>query len=230
MMDDLLIIKKKIAQAIRTLHGGGILTLTVGHVSYRLSEERIAILGHTHKTFKTLDMITDEEIIIMDLDGNTVEGKYEPPGEKYIHTEIYKKRPDVRSIVHGHPEISTAFGVAGVEIIPVYYRAGQFQREIPIMDFSGQINTKKLGQQAAESLGQSLALLLRGHGVIVVGGSIEEASVNAFALETNARIQINASILGSPRPIKVEDLGTHKPTSMWRYYVQKYDFMLKKIY
>ena len=50
-------------------------------------------------------------------------------------------------------------------------------------------NTKKLGQQAAEFLGQSLALLLRGHGVIIVGGSIEEASVNAFALETNARIQ-----------------------------------------
>jgi len=229
-MNDLLIIKKKLAQAIRTLHGGGILTLTVGHVSYRLSEERIAILGHTHKIFKTLDMITEGEIIIMDLDGNTIEGKYEPPGEKYIHTEIYKKRPDIRSIVHGHPEISIAFSVAGVGIVPVYYRAGQFQREIPIMDFSGQINTKKLGQQAAESLGQSLALLLRGHGVIIVGGSIEEASVNAFALETNARIQLYASILGSPRPIRVEELGTHRPTSVWQYYIQRYDSMLKKIY
>jgi len=146
-MNDLLIIKKKLAQAIRTLHGGGFLPLTLGHVSYRLSEERIAILGHVHKALKTLDMITEEEIIIMDLDGNTIEGKYEPPGEKYIHTEIYKKRSDIQSIVHGHPEISTAFSVAGVGIVPVYYRAGQFQGEIPIMDFSGQINTKESGQQ-----------------------------------------------------------------------------------
>jgi len=64
--------------------------------------------------------------------------------------------------------------------------------------------------------------------VIVVGGSIEEASVNAFALETNACIQLNASILGSPRPIKVEEL-THKPTSVWQYYIQKYESALKKI-
>jgi len=53
--------------------------------------------------------------------------------------------------------------------------------------------------------------------------------VNAFALETNARIQLYASILGSPRPIKIEDLSTHKPTSMWQYYIQKYDSMFKKI-
>ena len=59
--------------------------------------------------------------------------------------------------------------------------------------------------------------------MIVVGGSIEEASVNAFALETNVRIQLNASIWGSPRPIKVEELSTHKPTSVWQYYIQKYD-------
>ena len=121
--------------------------------------------------------------------------------------------------------MTTAFSVARRTLFPVYYRAGQFFPEVPIFDFSGQINTQELGRNAAEALGSAMALLLRGHGTLVVGASIEEAGVNAFALETNARIQFYASCLGTPISLRQEELKAHKPTSVWNYYVKKYDPM-----
>jgi L-ribulose-5-phosphate 4-epimerase len=226
---NILELKKKLAQAVRTLAGGNILTLTVGHVSCRIPDnDNILILGHSHKAYKTLDTITEADIIIMDLEGNVVEGNYEPPGERYIHTEIYKARPDVNSIVHGHPEMSTIFSIGGKKIIPVYYRAAQFRPEVPVMDFAGQIDTKELGTAVAKAIGNASALLLRGHGNIVVGESIEEAGVNAFALETNARMQFYASLIGSPIPLKDDEIKKHKPTSVWSYYVKKYDSMFEE--
>lgn len=226
---EILQLKKKLAQAIRTLANGEILTLTVGHVSCRIpNSNNVLILGHSHKAYKTLDTITEEDIIVMNMEGNTVEGRYEPPGERYIHTEIYKSRPDVNAVIHGHPELTTAFSVAGRSIIPVYYRAGQFLPEVPILDYAGQINTKELGTVTAEALGNAWALLLRGHGTVVVGRTLEEAGVNAFALETNARIQLYASILGTPVPLKKDEIKAHKPTSVWCYYVKKFDPMFEK--
>jgi ribulose-5-phosphate 4-epimerase/fuculose-1-phosphate aldolase len=216
--------KALVAQAVRTLAGGDILTLTVGHVSSRVPGEGwVLILGHTHKAFKTLDSIEAADIIAMDLAGNPVEPGGEPPGERFLHTEIYRRRPDVQAIVHGHPETSTYFGVAGREIVPVYFRAGQFAPRVAIHDFAGQIDTPERGRAVAEALGGSAALLLAGHGTVVVGASVEEAVVNAFALETNARIQLYAALLGTPRRLREEEIKAHKNTSVWRYYVKRYD-------
>jgi len=213
-----------VARAVRTLAGGDILTLTVGHVSCRVPGENwVLILGHTHKAFKTLDSIEAADIIRMDLDGRPLDAGGEPPGERFIHTEIYRRRPDVQAVIHGHPETSTYFGVAGREIVPVYFRAGQFAPRVAIHDYAGQIDTPELGRAVAEELGGSTALLLRGHGTVVVGESIEEATVNAFALETNARIQLYASQLGTPRLLRTEEIKAHKNTSVWRYYVKRYD-------
>jgi len=216
--------KKEIARAVRTLAGGGILTLTVGHVSWRDSESgNIVILGHAHKEHKTLDEITWEDIILMDPDGRTIEGKYEPPGELYIHTEIYKARPDVMSVVHGHPEFSIACSIDCRPIFPVYYRAAQFFPDVPVLDYAGQIDTEEKGKKTAAHLKDRKGLLLRGHGIVTVGASVEEASVNAFALETNARIFLYSSMKCVPEPLREEDLKVHKPTSEWAYYVKKYD-------
>ncbi len=217
-------LKELVARAVRTLAGGDILTLTVGHVSCRVpGESWLLILGHAHKSFKTLDAIEAADIIRMDLDGNPLDAGTEPPGERFIHTEIYRRRPEVQAVVHGHPETSMVFGVAGRDLVPVYFRAGQFLPRVPLHDYAGQIDTPELGRAVAGALGDSAALLLRGHGTVVVGESVEEAVVNCFALETNARIQLHAALLGTPQPLRREEIKTHKNTSVWRYYVKRYD-------
>ncbi len=216
--------KRLVAQAVRTLAGGDILTLMVGHVSCRIEgEDWVLILGHAHKAFKTLDVIQEADIIRMDLDGNCLDPGAEPPGERFIHTELYRRRPEIRSIVHAHPETSMVFGVAGRALEPVYFRAGQFLPRVPLYDYAGQIDTPELGRAAAEAMGGSAALLLRGHGTVVAGSSVQEAVVNCFALEANARLQLYASLLGKPQPLRPEEVKTHKSTSAWFYYVKKYD-------
>lgn len=221
--------RKKLAQAIRTLAGGGVLTLTVGHAAWRLEDGRILMLGHAHKSYKTLDSITEEEIIVIDSEGNVVEGNYETPGEVYIHTEIFKARPDVMSVVHGHPLMSEVFGIAGREIVPVDHRSAMFASGVPIMDFAGQIDTVELGRECAQILGDRTAMLLRGHGQIVVGETLEDACANAFLLEDNAAKLYMALQLGGAKPLQSNEIRRKKPTSVWAYYVKKFDPMFDKV-
>jgi len=216
--------KRLVAQAVRTLAGGDILTLMVGHVSWRDAESgQIVVLGHAHREHKTLDATTEDEIILMDGEGVRTEGRYEPAGEKYIHTEIYRARPDVQAVVHGHPEHCIACSLVNRPFRPVYYRAAQFFPEVPILDYPGQIDTVEKGRRVASALGGGKGLLLRGHGIVTVGASLDEACVNAFTLEANARILLAAAALGPVESLREEDLSAHKPTSAWTYYVHRYD-------
>lgn len=222
-MNNLSETKKQLSQAIRILHKGNILTLAVGHASCRLDGDRILMLGHVHKHDKTLDNVTEDDLIIIDFDGNVLDGNYKPPGEFYIHTEVYRKNSSIKSIVHGHPELCIAISVSGKKMFPVHYRAGAFFPEVPVLNYSGQIDTKELGIKTADAMTVSKGLLLKGHGIVVVGDSIEESVINSFSLETNARIQHLAMQIGDPVPLDKDQLGRHNPTSMWAYYVNKYD-------
>jgi ribulose-5-phosphate 4-epimerase/fuculose-1-phosphate aldolase len=216
--------KHELAQAVRTLAGGGILTLTVGHASWRDADSgNIVVLGHAHKEHKTLDRIGADDIVVMDPDGKLVDGRYGPPGELFIHTEIYRARPEVMAVVHGHPLHCIAFSLHNRPLFPFYYRAGQFVPSVNVLDYAGQIDTVETGRRAAAALGAGMGLLLRGHGSITVGASIEEAAVNAFTLEDNARILLLASVLGEPKALNPDDLKLHKPTSVWTYYVHSFD-------
>ena len=224
-------LKEKIAEMVRVLAAADILTLTSGHLSYRIPEtNEILIPRHIHHEKKTLAQITGEDIVVIDMDGNLIEGDTAPPGERFAHTGVYKKRKDINAVIHAHPFLPIAFGVAGVELIPVYGRGTVFSPRVEILDFSGQIDTEELGTQVAEALKDNFALLLRGHGVMVVGATPEDACVNAFTLETNAQIQLWATMLGTPRPVSREEvlgltrpgMKPHKITSPWAYYLEKY--------
>lgn len=222
-------VKTCLAEAVRILAKGEILMLTVGHVSQLVSPDGpIVILGHAHKQGKTLSQVTVDDFVTIDMEGKLIEGNLNPPGERFIHTEIYRARPDVGCVIHAHPLASMPFGVAGVEIIPVFARAVQFGRRVPIWDYPGQIDTAGKGEELARNLGQGKALLLRGHGVVVVGKTLEETCLDAFMLEMNAEIQLKATVLGVPRPVTPEEVygrldgPHHSHASTWPYFVERY--------
>jgi L-fuculose-phosphate aldolase len=224
-------LKEKLAEMIRILAAGEILTLMKGHLSYRLpGTGEILILGHTHRSGKTLAGTTGADIVTIDLDGNLLDGSIHPPGEKFIHTCIYRKREDVGAVIHAHPHASMAFAVAGVQIIPVHHEAIALTPCVEILDYAGQIDTEETGMMVAEALKDRAALLLRGHGNVVVGSDPEEACCNAFELELNAKIQFQASLLGTPKAITREELQKapkpgqkpHRSASPWPYYRERY--------
>jgi ribulose-5-phosphate 4-epimerase/fuculose-1-phosphate aldolase len=137
-------------------------------------------------------------VIELNLKGEKVRGIGKPNTELPIHTCIYRVRDDVQSVLHVHSPKAVAFSVAGQEIYPLYFGDKRFSPSVKIFGDPGTqvyITTDELGEKMARALGQSSALMIRGHGVVTVGASIESACLCAIGLEKAAETQFIASIL-----------------------------------
>lgn len=202
MTDTISEIKQKIIDGMKILLRDGLMELNTGHLSVRVpGQDLICLPGHLHDQGRTLDTLTVDDIITIDMEGNKIEGALSAVGESFIHTKIYAARPDVSAVIHCHPKMATCFSIAGVEILPVYHRAVIFHPGVPIWDYPGQLDTPELGQQVAEALGDRPALLLQGHGAVTVGASAEECVAVCAILERTAQMQHIAATLGTPRAI-----------------------------
>jgi ribulose-5-phosphate 4-epimerase/fuculose-1-phosphate aldolase len=121
-------------------------------------------------------------------------------GERYLHGEIYKARPDVCAIVHSHSQAVIPFSITDVPLRPVLVQAGFMPLQIPnfdVRDVRGngrgmQITDPARGAALAKTLGDSPLALLRGHGNVVVGSSVKQATVFAAYTDINARMQAQA--------------------------------------
>jgi L-ribulose-5-phosphate 4-epimerase len=222
-------IKDRVALAVRILAHQGVFPLALGHVSERVMGADLACIlsGEVHDRGGTLDGMEAAGIVVIDFDGNLVEGELEPPGERFIHTEIYRSCPEVRSVVHAHPPIAVALSAAGQEVLPITARSALFAPRVPIFPDHGQVEDPRIGAAVAAALGQSCALVLRGHGSVTVGASVEEACIRTLTLEETARQQWIASSFGTPRPLPINDAaeGGRSPwntpgfyRAAWSYY------------
>lgn len=151
-------------------------------------------------------LVTVDDIREFALDGELVDRDGTPVFlERFIHSEIFAKRPDVQAIVHSHSPNIIAFGIVpSVTLQPVCHTCGFLSDGVPrfdIRDGAGDgtnllISSKELGASLADALGQSNVILMRGHGSTVVGLTVAQAVYRAIYTETNARIQASASLLG----------------------------------
>jgi len=148
----------------------------------------------------------------------------------FIHTEIYKARPDVNCVVHSHPPYATAFGALRQPLRPISHEGVIFNEGLPLFDrTTALIRTPELGREVAESLGKCRGMLMKNHGSTVVGESIEVATLYAVFLEKAARIQLLATASGEPSwtsdeeaKVKYEQIYTpHRLSSMWDYFVRR---------
>ena len=192
--------KKKLLDVTTILLERGVYEYTAGHASVRIpGTDLILIPGHIHPERRTIGSLTEEDISLMDLDGKLVEGKLKPPGEKYIHTEIYKLRKDVGSVIHMHPKVVNALSIAGKEILPISLHSVIFHPKVPIHPSPVNVNSPELGRELAELLGKGYAVVQQGHGAIVVGKDLEQACVVGLFLEDTAEMQLMAMSVGAPK-------------------------------
>ena len=197
-----LALKKRLAKVHRIITAGGIWPLTKGHVSCRVpGTDHVLILGHIHSEGRNLADTDVDDIVTVDIEGNFIEGRIEAVDERYAHTEVYKARADVRAVVHAHPPIATAFGIAGVSILPVGNRGAIFAPHVPILGFDKQIDTPERGRMVVEALGKGCAVVLKNHGVVVTSDTIENVCITIFALEETAELHWRAAQLGKVEPI-----------------------------
>jgi ribulose-5-phosphate 4-epimerase/fuculose-1-phosphate aldolase len=167
------------------------------------------------------------DIIKLDLDGNQIQGDLTQPLETPMHSAIYRARADVNSIVHSHPTMVTAFSMVGHSIDPVYARGVECTgSKIPIFDCPDPIGDQDLAETLAATLGSSRACILRSHGLITVGSTLESACLATINLEKSAMMQWIASAIGKPismpeQSIKRRQAVWDNPTLLslvWHYY------------
>jgi len=140
--------------------------------------------------------------------------------ERYIHGEIYRTRPDVMAVVHSHSASVIPFGVTRTKLRPIYHMGSFLWSGTPLFDIRKVreendllIRDRPLGQALAGSLGQCSCVLMRGHGMTVVGDSIPEAVFRAIYTEMNARLQLQATRLEGPIEFLSDEEGRRSTAS-----------------
>jgi HCOMODA/2-hydroxy-3-carboxy-muconic semialdehyde decarboxylase len=175
-----------------------------------------------------------DDIMEFDLEDNAVDPRGRSSyGERFIHSEVYKARPDVMAVVHTHSPSVIPFGVTDVTLRPVSHMAG-FLGRVPVWEIretAGDDNNmlvvnKELGAALARKLGEHTVVLLRGHGNAVVGRSLKTAVAHAIYAEFNARIQMNAMTLSknvtflndmeAENVAEFNDRSVERPWEMWK--------------
>lgn len=150
--------------------------------------------------------VTRADIVELDMDCKPVsQTSVSLNGERFIHCEVYKMRPDVQAVIHTHDPAVLPFPIGGTPLRPVLAQSGFLPPETPVFDVRDVplekkgmlVNNPVLGHALAMSLGNNPVVLMRGHGDTVVGKSMREATVRAIYTDINARAQAAAMALGS---------------------------------
>jgi ribulose-5-phosphate 4-epimerase/fuculose-1-phosphate aldolase len=149
--------------------------------------------------------VTEADIMEFDLEGAPVDARGRAPYlERFIHSEIYRARPDVRSVVHSHSPSVIPFTVSATPLRPVYHMAGFMGGGVPVFemrDAAGPasdmlVGDPRLGRALAAKLGPHNVVLMRGHGWVTVGSTVRTAVLHAVYTEVDARAQAQAMALG----------------------------------
>ncbi|GAA1560268.1 L-ribulose-5-phosphate 4-epimerase [Kribbella hippodromi] len=209
--------------ACRLLHAQGLLTYS-GHISARLPDSDGIVI---HSRDKHRGAVTPADLLTCDLNGQA-QGQQQVPIEIFIHTEIYRSRPDVRSVVHTHSPLAAVFSATRTPIVAAKNHAHRWRDGVPTHPDPTHIGSSEQGKELATTLGHHHAALLRTHGGVIVAESIEAAVVDSIHFEENLHTQLAATSLGSLAPLTEGELERLTATfnrerhvrRLWRYYTE----------
>ena len=164
-----------------------------------------------------LDQLRPEDIVIVDLHGKVVEGRLKPSIDTASHLYVYRHRDDVHGIVHTHSPCATSFALRG-EALPVCSTtaAALFGAAVPVSDFAT-IGEEAIGEQIVAKIGRSNAILMRSHGVFMIGRTPLEAFKYAIYVEEEAEILHLARVRGGVEPLDAATVAEAR-----RMYVEDY--------
>ena len=196
-------LREQLYQLHLELPKNNLVAWTGGNVSVRDIETGYVVIKPSGIRYEQL---RPEQMIIVDLDGQIIEGDLKPSSDTASHLYIYRHRSDVGGIVHTHSAYATAFAAVN-KPIPIYLtaQADEFGGPIPCGGFA-LIGGEQIGKVVIESIGNSPAILLKNHGVFTIGANAESAVKAAVMVEDVARTTWLALQLGQPDEIGSEDL------------------------
>jgi HCOMODA/2-hydroxy-3-carboxy-muconic semialdehyde decarboxylase len=223
----------RLVAANRILANEGVVD-AFGHVSVRdrRNSQRFWLSRSRSPALVELD-----DLMEFALDGAAVDARGRTPyGERMIHAAVYAARADVQSVVHHHAYNVLPFTITDEPLKPVVHTASVIGAEIPVWDirakFGGTdmlVRSIEQGRDLAAALAGNTCALMRGHGAVVVGASIERAVLTAIYLQVNADVLLKALPLGEPKPLSLEEIersaeAQFSPLALdrsWEYFCQR---------
>ncbi len=205
-------LKKDFVTALRIIAREG-LSDAFAHLSARVGDNKMLFMPR-----KSPALVKKQELFLVDFD------KAVP--QSAVHQAVYKARRDAGAVFHFHSEHVILLTVVGETVRPMHNYSAIFHEGVPVFEGAGQVETPERAAGIAKLLGNAKAILLRGHGAVVVGKTIREAAILALYLEESARLQAEAMKLGKPiflDPAAAEKVArqTFKPKSTeraWEHY------------
>lgn len=235
-MTDVEQLRERVAKACRVLGKLELTKAATGHISARVPGTDTVLIRARGPGESGVRFTSADDVITVDLDGNKLTGHadLEPPQEVFIHTWIYRTRPEINSVLHAHPATVVLFTICNKPLLPLYgaYDPSSLRllmEGIPTYPRSILVSSDALGQEFAAAMG-SRACLMRGHGITTCGASVEEATLTAIQLNHLAEMNYRAQLLGNPEPIPAEEIALLTSAAkrkevkdvhgapLWRYY------------
>ena len=193
-----------------------------GHVSARVGANRVLITPR-----RALGLVTEAELVELDLAGDQLAGEGRRPLEWAMHLAVYRRRPDVNAIARGHPRNVAAHACAAAALKVAHGFGANLGAEVPVFPQPYLITDGELADGVADTLGGGEAVILQGNGMLAVGQSVPHACVQALFLEETAELQLLAQSAGlTPQFYSAQgaarrhgDDRVHEPVRAWEYYV-----------
>ncbi len=205
-------LREQLAWACRILASEGYADLTLGHISARGPEGEIWI----KRKGVALDEVEAEDVVTLE-DPDAVLHL-----ETVLHTGVYRARPDVGAVVHGHPPYATALGATAADLLVLTHDGILFADGVSRFGDADLIVDDDQGDRVAEALGSRRVVLMENHGVLVVGADVKWAVLTAVTLERAAQLQSIASTLGELRPVEHEVALQLQPVKYREEFVEEY--------
>ena len=190
-------IKKAICEVGHKLYAHGFVAANDGNISVKVSANEY----YCTPTGVSKGDLTPDMIIKIDGTGKKLEGKLNPSSEIKMHLRVYRDRPDVNAVVHAHPPVATAFTVAGVPLDQyILPEAILTMGAVPTCEY-GTPSTMEIPDSLAPYIQDNDAFLLKNHGALTVGNTLQKAFFLMEEVEFNANICKHARELGNVEEI-----------------------------
>jgi L-ribulose-5-phosphate 4-epimerase len=197
-------LRAEICRLHAALPRNGLVTWTSGNISGRDLQTGLVVIKPSGILYEDL---TPENMVVVDLNGNVVEGDHKPSSDTLAHVYVYRHRSDVNGVVHTHSTFATAWAAVGKPIPPMLTAiCDEFGGPIPVGAYA-KIGGDDIGQEIIRSIGSSLAILLKNHGVFTIGKTPEAAVKAAVMVEDVARTVYYALQLGQPEEIPADEVA-----------------------
>ena len=195
--------RSEIVRFGRMLLSAGLTTGTGGNLSILNRDKGLVAVSPSGVPYDTMLPV---DVSIVDLDARPVDGDRKPSSELGFHLSLYRKRPDIQSVVHTHSVYATTMACLNWEIPAVHYLVAYSGHKVPLAPYAT-FGTPELARNVADSIGDCNAVLLANHGLVTIGPDLETAFAVAEEIELVARIYYQARSVGDPVILPEEEMS-----------------------